>query len=299
MQLSKKEQALLMPITFYNAIGWPILLDNLLRVTYKEIILSAEFIDIIDNLKKKNLIITNNTHVALRGRKLSNKKNYTETILQKNIDALKSIAKFPFVKSVILINSLGFGTATANSDIDLMIICKKNRLAITRDLIKFWLIFIKKQKRGKAGKFAFDLWLSEDALNITDFRLPKKDIFFDFWLANFTPIYNFEGTFEKFVKENKTFNKFPNYQVPQKNLFELSQIELKRKKQFENLLETKPFAKILNLSQQKMLARLKKYQRKVQGKGAIVVESDRLRFNIPDKRAEIQKKINILFKNDS
>lgn len=289
MQLSKKEQAVLIPITFYHAIGSPILLDNLGRITYKEKILPNEFLKIINNLQKKNLVTFNKTHITLKGHKLNNKKNHTDTILKKNTSTLKSIAKFPFIRSVVLINSLGFGTAHTNSDIDLMIICKKGRIAITRDLIKLWFRFIKKQKKGKAGRLAFDLWLDEDGLNISDFRLPAEDIFFDFWLANFTPVFDEVDYFQKFVTKNKTFKLFPNYKVPQKKLFELSAREIKAKKQLEKILESKPFAKVIDMSQQKMLARLAKYEQKMQGKGAIVVSPNRLRFNIPDKRTQIQR----------
>lgn len=288
MQLSKKEQAVLIPITFYHAIGCPILLENLLRIAYKEQVTPNEFLQILDNLKKKNLIEFSRTHAGLKGSTL-NAKNYTETILSNNKNKLKTIAKFPFVRSLVLINSLGFDTANSNSDIDLMIICKKDRLAITRDLIKIWFSFIKKQKKTKAGRLAFDLWLDEDGLNISDFRLPGEDIFFDFWLANFTPVFDIDSAFKSFVNKNKTFKLFPNYKVPQKNLFELSASEIKAKKQLEKILESKPFTKAIDLSQQKMITRLKRYEQKMQGKGAIVVSPNRLRFNIPDKRTQIQR----------
>lgn len=294
MVLSKQEKSILSPVVLYAAMGHAISKKQLLKLAYKEKISSSELDNILAKLKKRKALNFNDKYVFLSQNLNKDGKKFAEIIFNKNKKQLIKLAKFPFVRAIALTNSLAFETAHKNSDIDLMIICEKGKISIARDLIKLWMIFSRKKTRFE--KLAIDIWLDEDNLNISDFRLKGDDIYFENWLATATPIYNERSIFEKFVRANPLFKNFSNYKIETNKIFTLSKKDKKNKKRFEKFLSIKPLSLITKLSQQQMLSRLNRYAEKVASKGTVLVSVGRLRFNIPDKRAKIQKKFEKLLR---
>lgn len=293
MVLSKQEKAILNPIVLYSAMGCAITKKQALGLAYKEKITDGELDKILAKLKKCKIIDFNDKYIYLnQNQKNSSKdcKKFAQIIFNKNKKKLTKLAKFPFVRAIVLTNSLAFETSHKNSDVDLLIICEKGKLSICRDLIKIWMTSTSSNKEARSKKLAIDIWLDEDNLNISDFKLRGNDIYFENWLATATPIYSEKSIFKEFVKSNLLFKNFPNYKIKRDKIFALSKKDAQTKKSLENFLSAKPFSLIVKLSQKQMIARLNRYAKKVGNKGAILISVGRLRFNIPDKREEIQKK---------
>ncbi len=100
--------------------------------------------------------------------------------------------------------SVAGGNAKENDDIDIMVVCKKNRLWWCRWKLK---IFLKKKgiKHREAGKreeqnaFCFNLWMEEDSLKIPLSRQNKKTAM-DLILMK--PVIKREKNYEKFMRKN-------------------------------------------------------------------------------------------------
>lgn len=132
------------------------------------------------------------------------------------------LKKIPFVKMAAVVNSVAFKTAHSGSDIDLFIVCDKNRLYTART---FLLLYYRSlgiyQKRGKerAGKIGVGFFVDNKALDIDNIRIKDKpaspiggdDIYFDFWTAILYPLYG-EKSYKEFIKTNSwILKKFPNF----------------------------------------------------------------------------------------
>ena len=97
----------------------------------------------------------------------------------------------PFIQSLYICNSLSFNAIKKDSDIDLFIITKKNKLWRARAFsVLFFVIFwLKRSLTKKSKKFCLSFYITEDAQNLYSITLPKTDIYFSYWLAHLVPLY--------------------------------------------------------------------------------------------------------------
>jgi len=125
-------------------------------------------------------------------------------------ELLKEIKKFEGILFMGVTGSVASEYPKEKDDIDLMIICKRNRLWKTR----FWLrvmIFrkgIKHRKRGRRGnsdEFCFNLWLDEDSLKIPKV---KRNLRNGMDMIMTKTLINREGIYERYWKENDWVKKY-------------------------------------------------------------------------------------------
>ncbi|WKZ25335.1 MAG: hypothetical protein QY322_03000 [bacterium] len=119
--------------------------------------------------------------------------------------AAKLISKIPSVLFVGITGSLAMMNAGKNSDIDLMIITKKNTLWITR-LFVYCLIITSRQSlrrpqiASERDRLCLNIWLDE-----TDLIWVKKDrnIYTAHEIAQIIPLVNKQKTYEMFLRCNR------------------------------------------------------------------------------------------------
>jgi len=101
--------------------------------------------------------------------------------------------------------------AHKDSDIDLFIITKKNRLWTTRIFATLLLTLLWKRKTAKkhSGQFCLSFFISEEELSLEEIAL-RNDIYLSYWLQTLIPIINRDTIFEKFIEENQTWCKIQN-----------------------------------------------------------------------------------------
>ncbi len=111
----------------------------------------------------------------------------------------------PFVKAVILANSIGQNNMRDGSDIDFLIITAPRRLWLARlfctGIAK--LAGSRPTEKNKRDKICLSFYLSEERMNLDEFKLPGGDPYFFYWLRSFVLLYNKKRTYQNFLAANK------------------------------------------------------------------------------------------------
>ena len=115
------------------------------------------------------------------------------------------MGKIPTVKMMAVTGALAMKNATAESDIDLMIITKANTLWLTRFFV-YLLLRIKnydirkpKQKTQK-NKLCLNIWIDETAL---EWEKKDRNIYTAHEIAQIMPLVNKDRTYKRFLQANK------------------------------------------------------------------------------------------------
>jgi hypothetical protein len=118
---------------------------------------------------------------------------------------IKILRLLPSVKMIAVCNSLGYLNAKESSDIDLFILTSPGKIWLTR----FWLqsllklLHLRPYDRGrKKDSICLTFFLSTDCLNVESLQVSRPDVYLTYWLSQLLPIYNPEGWYEKFIKNN-------------------------------------------------------------------------------------------------
>ena len=163
--------------------------------------------------KKENLNYTWNQEFS---RKEKNK--YLETFITKINKFWNLYRSLPFISEIFLCNSITFNSLKEDSDIDIFIITKKNKLRRARFFseLYFTILWQKRFKKNKKQKFCLSFYTREDNINLYPIMIKNKsDIYLWYRLAHLIPLYQEKENNDWLYKNNPRFNAmFPNH--PQK-----------------------------------------------------------------------------------
>lgn len=127
-----------------------------------------------------------------------------------------SIFKFlPFIKLIAVCNSLAYGNARAESDLDLFIITSPKRIWLTRFLLMITSSFLglRPPKDKVADKLCLSFYTTENNLAMQNIKIAAEDVYLVYWLATLWPIYDRGDYYAKLLQANKWLDKYlPNYQ---------------------------------------------------------------------------------------
>lgn len=160
--------------------------------------------------KKTKEILNRDGYYFLKGKEnLLYKKALRERASDRKIEIAKKdaslLAKLPTVKGVFITGALAMNNAEEKSDIDLMILTKRNCLWTTR-LITYLVLRIMNYGVRKPGdinqkdKLCLNIWLDESALG-----WDKKDrnIYSAHEIAQVNPIVDKENIYQRFLDKNR------------------------------------------------------------------------------------------------
>jgi len=161
------------------------------------------------------------------------KNEYIEQFTTKINRFWKLYKSLPFISEIFLCNSITFNSLKKDSDIDIFIVTKKNKLRRARFFseLYFTILWQKRFKNNKKQKFCLSFYTREDNTNLYSIMLKNKsDIYLWYRLAHLVPLYQEEKNDDWIYKTNPRFSAmFPNH--PQKyciniwtNLFTWSSI---------------------------------------------------------------------------
>lgn len=124
-------------------------------------------------------------------------------LFEKSYRYLRLIKWIPGLQMVGVCNSLSMLNTHTDSDIDLFVITKKNRLWTVRLLLTlfFFLVWQRKTWENHAGKFCLSFFTWESAINLENIAL-EDDIYLFHWILYLKPIINYNHTYENFIDSN-------------------------------------------------------------------------------------------------
>lgn len=130
--------------------------------------------------------------------------NYTNRKLKIARRFARFFSFFPFVRAVMMSNSIGAHNLRDESDIDLFIITAPGRIWLARffcaGLTK--LLNRRPTSSNKRDKICLSFYVSVVHLNLDDLRLPGGDPYFHYWLRSLVLLYNKKRTHEQFLAAN-------------------------------------------------------------------------------------------------
>lgn len=201
---------------------------------------------------------------------------------------IKLISWLPWIKLICLANIIGPHNLKRESDLDLFIVTKDNRLWLTK-LIATVLVALmhwRPTEQHSADKLCLSFLVDETSLDLNDCLINEDDWYFSYWLAGLRPLYGDEATYQKLLLENAWLNKnLPNWQSPY----------LKIQKFFNKKPISKKSFAIFNIFE-KMSKRINYFlmseeiKTKANKTTEVIVSDNRLKLHTLDRRLEIFKR---------
>lgn len=232
---------------------------------------------------------------------LNKRRQYYLNYQKKKKIALKwgrRLAKFPGVRFISLVNTVGMKMPKTSSDIDFFIITDKKSLWISRFFITLYLkIFgIRPNFKDDTDTICTSFWISEKDLNLSKIKYQYFDVYLLYWMNNIITIYDENNYFEKLRKNNEWQNRFLPFLntniLDEKDLIKLTSFSKIIKNLGELIFINKFFHKVLKKLQLKYFPeKIKKLMNK---DTRVMINDDILKMHTIDNR----KKYYTLYKEN-
>jgi predicted nucleotidyltransferase len=224
MRITKLQKEIIKTLLFFNLHKRPLASKEVYQYLGMKAQEGQVFLALLDLCRKKKVMEKNQFFVLKKYQSLFRNFNQRLKIKQKlETKAKKFLWLFklaPFVRAVFLANSLAMGLPNKNSDIDLVILCKKNRLWTCRFfLVGLLNLFgLKRPKNVKIApaKFCLSYFIDLQDAN-HDKELLKDDPYLLYWLATLKPLLGGRAI-ELFYGQNFWLTQyFPNLKIEVNN----------------------------------------------------------------------------------
>ncbi len=137
----------------------------------------------------------------------------TEHWLVRAREAAALIRHVPFLKAILVCNSVGAELATEQSDIDFLVITSPGKTW----LVRFWcnsiLRLFNRRTYGEetAGRICLSFFVDTYHLDFGRYRIAKDDIHFAYWLFRMIPILDKENWQARFLRANRWTKEYIRY----------------------------------------------------------------------------------------
>jgi len=125
-----------------------------------------------------------------------------KTLWKKVYKYVPILRHIPWILFIGVGNSLSMNACHKDSDIDLFIITRKNRIWTTRVLVTlfFSILWLRKTSKHHAGRFCLSFFVTEDALDFKDIAI-ENDIYLYFWILYMKPVIDKSDTYNRFLQD--------------------------------------------------------------------------------------------------
>ena len=197
----------------------------------------------------------------------------------------------PFVELVCVCNSLPLYAVEENSDIDLLVVTKKNRMFLARTALTLLtsLLGIRRHGNKVAGRFCLSFYVSESRLNFKNLTLQPYDIYLAYWVKTLEPIAgNFE-TYENLLELNRSWlnEYFKTIHAHRRFFRKRSKSQSTIKRWLEKILDRDALE---TFTREKQLRRAKDKSYELKDRSGTLIRDDILKFHNDDRRAELREK---------
>jgi len=186
------EEAILRTVSFFDVLGYCLTADE---ICHRLLGFRASSDEILLGLAMCSTIETDGVYYFLKGRgelaKLRIDHQVYHREMLKKVEKLRWIFSItPFLKGVYVCNTLAMTQARPGSDIDVLVITRRNRLFIVRTclLILTQLLGIRRYDNKVEGRLCLSFFVDEDHVDMSELLLKPYDVYFAYWLLLLKPI---------------------------------------------------------------------------------------------------------------
>lgn len=220
---SSLRERLLATLAYFDLFDYPLKLEELHRYFFGDPPPQDELKSFLE--KHRDIISRQDGYYFLKGRDFivvtrEEREEISRRYWKKVRRFLPLIQFVPFVRMVGVCNTLAINNAAQESDIDLFIVAKKDRLFFVRFLTVFLFGIFGVRRHGNkvAGRFCLSFYVDETALNLESIQESPGDIYLPYWTLTMKPLYGKE-TYEKFRKENSWVARYFERTLPERHDF--------------------------------------------------------------------------------
>lgn len=216
---------------------------------------------------------------------LGGETSYNKILLDKVISYQWLFNILPGVREVAICNSVSFGVADENSDIDLFFILKKNRFFIYRFVITVLFSFFSIRRHGDkiAGRFCLSFFIREDYLDLSPLLI-SNDVYFYFWFYHLIFLKGDKAYQTDFLLSNTWFDA-PGFRFRNLDFLQSSSCV----KYFERFIELKIFKIFEDFMKFMQLKRIKNKNQKLGSPAGVYFSDQVLKFHVTDIRKQFSE----------
>lgn len=296
--MSNLENQILKTLAFFDIFDYPLTLVEIYK--YNPAIEMAGQLSLID--VKKTLDESNKIQSKLGFYFLTGRENLVDTRFEryniadkkfkKRLRYIKLLARLPFVKMIMICNSLAYQNCPESHDIDMAIITKNGRIWTARFYVVFLLKLLRLRPTDKKKKDQLcpSFFFSQESLNLKNLKLEDDDIFTKYWVSQFYPVYAPGNIYQEFIQANSWLKtEFPNFFKiipPKKRSVRQTAITRAFKTFFEKFISILPEKTYKKFESGALPDRLKQMANKTT---SVVITDSVLKFHDNDIRSEVKK----------
>lgn len=293
--MDETQKAIIKTLSFFDLFSYPLTKEEIFSYLWKVKIDSYLLSEKLEELVDNKILVEKYGYYFLPDRDIveNRRQHFLESELKLKIarKAVKKISMVPFIKAIFVCNSVAFGTAEQNSDIDFFIVTAKKRLWLVRFLTNIiLLIFGLRVGKNKTGnRICLSFYLNEENLDLKNIRVVPEDIYLSFWLATLLPLYDPQRIGKKIIKENRWLSELlPNF--PESLSFYIKEVKNGGIKSFFKKILEKTWGKAYGDLMEKQAAEAQKTKLKFSIKEQIapnvILDDTMLKFHENDRRRE-------------
>ena len=247
---------------------------------------------------KKYFSINEELTENIKHKSIKEKKLISDTTKQENIINKYHFLynKIPFIEHIYIANSLTFKSIHKNSDIDLFIITKDNKIFLAKLFVWLFLKLFWMYWNHQNNKFCIWFYITSQSKDLYPISISWIDLYLAYWIAHLQNLYS-EKKEEKdnIFKENLWVkNIIPNYNQKEKNILNIKKTYWSSliKRILENIFWFDTLNTLLWMIWKKKM----EIQRKKLWKDwkNMIISDNILKFHAPDIRKIVYLKYKIL-----
>lgn len=206
------QTSILQTLAYFDIFSYPLTLHELHRFLWQPTASASigDMLSEVETLKQNNQILEQSGYFLLPGREEIIRRRqraipFLEEKLHRAKKAIRKLRFLPFIQAVFLCNTVAVSVVKKDSDIDVLIVVRRNRLWITRFLVTA-LLSVSRERRTKrtvANRICLSFYLTDDHLNISDITLVDEDIYLHYWITQLIPLYERTTIGDRIHQENQ------------------------------------------------------------------------------------------------
>jgi hypothetical protein len=191
----------LIPLIFFSQFKRPLTLKQLRRYIWGEELSETDLKRILKRTDVKqsgDFYCLDEYHVL----EVKPRQKLAERFWKKTKKHAWLFANVPFIKMIVVSNTLSYDNVTENSDIDLFVVARNGRVWTTRAFLLAWMTLfgVRVRSEKKFLKFSPEMFVDESAMDLSQCAL-ANDYHLAYWVVDFVPVWKADF-FEEFWKSN-------------------------------------------------------------------------------------------------